>query len=400
MISTFFHDWKDSSQFRLIICLSACILIIKLILLFGIPINPHAIEDWYIAQHIADGNGYSLSHGPTALKTPVYPLFLTPWAILGNDGKFIASALQHILWFCAIVLFYKAVTIRFGTTFAFPATVLFTLHPAYLYYPFVLESTSITIPLFICFWYFSEMSRVGRIHMLIPMFIGWLTALSQPILIPGIIALQFFYVGRGKIISLLLTAIVIFAPWTIRNAMTFESFIPSKSPMWMNLYEGMQNDVHAQEKARIESARSIMNDVQMEKLYKPIVIRQLREHFPLYIERSFHRCTEFWMIPDRYRSEMWSPALILARILPQVILGIGLLFSFVLVFSKDSTISTENQQFLRLLMWTILYVSCVYSLTQASNIRFKLDVEWLQILLLFPIFQAFPRLQRYMGTMV
>ena len=79
---------------------------------------------------------------------------------------------------------------------------------------------------------------------------------------------------------------------------------------------------------------------------------------------------------------MWSPALILARILPQVILGIGLLFSFVLVFRKDSTISTENQQFLRLLMWTILYVSCVYSLTQASNIRFKLDVEWLQILLL------------------
>ena len=143
------------------------------------------------------------------------------------------------------------------------------------------------------------MSRVGRIHMLIPMFIGWLTALSQPILIPGIIALQYFYVGRGKIISLLLTAIVIFAPWTIRNAMTFESFIPSKSPMWMNLYEGMQNDVHAQEKARIESARSIMNDVQMEKLYKPIVIRQLREHFPHYIERSFHRCTEFWMLPGK-----------------------------------------------------------------------------------------------------
>ena len=71
------NDWQESKQFRLIGWIAVLLLIIKLIMLFGFPIIPHAIEDWYIAKHIAEGSGYSLSNGPTALKTPVYPLFLS-----------------------------------------------------------------------------------------------------------------------------------------------------------------------------------------------------------------------------------------------------------------------------------------------------------------------------------
>jgi len=398
MISEFRNEWKCSSQFRLLSGISVCILFLKLIVLFGIPIIPHAIEDWYIASNIAGGKGYALSNGPTALKTPMYPLFLTPWALWGDTGKILASAMQHILWFCATVVFYRASTLRFGPSFAFWATLIFALHPAYMYYPFVLESTSITVPLFICFWYLAEASKRGQYSTIIPMLIGWLTALSQPILLPGIIALQFFYWGKNTIIQLIITATVIFAPWTIRNAVTFHSFIPSKSPMWMNIYEGMQKDVDAEEISHIESARKILNDVQLEQEYKPIVLRQLKESFPTYVERCMHRCMEFWVIPDRYQSMMWTPHLLFSRILPQALLGIGLILSIVLSFRKNSPLSKEHLLFLRLIIGTLLYVSIIYSLTQAANIRFKLDVEWLQILLLFPIFQAFPAIQRNMGT--
>lgn len=398
MMSEFLIDWKESSQFRLIAWISLFILIIKLILLFAIPINPHAIEDWYIACNIAAGNGYSLSNGPTALKTPIYPLFLTPTALLGEYGKVLASALQHIMWSFATILLYKASILRFGTIFAFAATLIFALHPAYVYYPFVLESTALTVPLFICFWFLAEQAKHGTLNVKIPMLIGWLTAMTQPILMPGIVALQLLFFGKRNLPALMLTAIVIFTPWIIRNALTFEAFIPSKSPMWMNFYEGMQQDVSSQEKIHIESLRTYMNDVQLEKEYKPIVMRQFLEQFPIYIERSMHRFTEFWVIPDRYRDQMWTPKLIVSRMLPQAILGLGFIMAFFLVFRKKPHISSDDRRFLITLIGIMLYVSCVYSLTQAANIRFKLDVEWLQILLLFPIFQAFPKLVKLTGT--
>lgn len=398
MISEVLDDWKESRQFRLITWISLFILITKFILLFGIPIIPHAIEDWYIASNIASGNGYSLSNGPTALKTPIYPLFLTPTALIGEFGTLIASAVQHILWFIATILFYKAGILRFGKSFSLTATLIFALHPAYVYYPFVLESTSLTIPLFICFWFLAERTKHGRLTSNIPMLIGWLTALSQPILLPGLIALQIFYFGKKHLLALILTAIVIFAPWIIRNALTFNAFIPSKSPMWMNFYEGMLQDVSIEEKDHIESSRRFMNDVQLEKEYKPIVTRQITEHFPIYVERCMHRFSEFWVIPDRYQDQLWSFKLIISRILPQVLLGLGLLSAIILIFRGNLGISLENRRFLVILFVIPIYVSLIYSLTQASNIRFKLDVEWLQILLLFPIFQAFPKVQKFMGT--
>jgi hypothetical protein len=399
MIFDVLKDWKESKQFRLIGWLGILLLTIKLVMLFGIPIIPHAIEDWYIAKHIAEGSGYSLSNGPTALKTPVYPLFLSLPSFIGEFGKFFACGLQHILWFFASLFIYKASSIRFGSRFAFVASLLFALHPAYVYYPFVLESTALTVPLFILFWYLAEYSKLQSLNTKIPMLIGWLTALTQPILLPGILALQLFYFGKKRnVISLILTALVIFTPWTIRNAMTFDAFIPTKSPMWMNFYEGMQKDVTTQEQVHIESARRYMNDVELEKEYKAIVLRQFSENFPTYVNRSFHRFTEFWSLPDRYRNQMWTPAIIVSRILPQLLLGIGLFLSILMIIKMSNHLSIDDRHFLIILIGILIYVSIIYSLTQAANIRFKLDVEWLQILLLFPIFQGFPKLAGFQGT--
>ncbi len=399
MILDFLNDWRGSSQFRLIMWISGIFLVIKLIFLFGIPIIPHAIEDWYIAKHIAQGSGYSLSNGPTALKTPIYPLFLTPAAFFGDFGKLLASCLQHILLFLSTLFFFKAGILRFGRNFAFVSTLIYTLHPAYVYYPFVLESTALTIPLCILFWFMGEYSKSQSRNVKSTILLGWLIALNQPILLPGIFALQLFYFGKKEnLLTLIVTAVIIFAPWTIRNAMTFGSFIPSKSPMWMNLYEGMQNDVSFQEHKQIEFSRKYMNDVQLEKEYKPIVLRQFTQHFAVYFERSMHRFTEFWMIPDRYKDQIVNPTIIFSRILPQSLLGIGFILSVIFIFGKKSTLTVDNRHFLILLIGIMLYVSIIYSLTQASNIRFKLDIEWMQILLLFPIFQGFPKLAEFVGT--
>jgi hypothetical protein len=398
-IASSFTDINEALQFRVIFGISLALLLIKLIILFGIPIIPHAIEDWYIASNIASGSGYSLQNGPTALKTPIYPLFLTPWAIFGEMGKMFASAAQHLLWFIAAILFHKAAFMRFGKGFAFISTLFFALHPAYAYYPYVLESTSLTVPLVILYWYLSEYAIKMNMNVIYPMLIGWITALSQPILLPGIIALQIMYFGkRALILKLLLSMLIVFAPWTIRNAMEFGAFIPSKSPMWMNIYEGMKDDISKEEIEHIESVRKYMNDIQLEQEYKPIVFKQFRVNMKVYLSRSVHRFKEFWFVPDRYADKILSPLIFLTRILPQLFLGFGFLLSFYVFFTYTESIPSGDWKFLGVLIFIICYTSLIYSLTQADNIRFKLDVEWMQILLLFPIFQAFPRIVKNVGT--
>ncbi|MFZ9815685.1 MAG: hypothetical protein ACO3EO_10425, partial [Candidatus Kapaibacteriota bacterium] len=52
----FFHQ---NRSFRWLMYVSAMMLIVKVLLLFILPITPHAIEDWYIANKIVSGQGYS-----------------------------------------------------------------------------------------------------------------------------------------------------------------------------------------------------------------------------------------------------------------------------------------------------------------------------------------------------
>ena len=108
IVQDLLHSFSNNRSFRWVIYVSGILCIVKLSLLFLLPIHPHAIEDWYIAQNVIATKGYSLSLGATALKTPVYPMFLIPFAAMGDIGTIAASAMQHVLLFCGIIAFNRA----------------------------------------------------------------------------------------------------------------------------------------------------------------------------------------------------------------------------------------------------------------------------------------------------
>jgi len=61
---------------------------------------PETIEDYQIAQNLAAGRGYCLlpTLGPTAVKVPVYPLFLALFVrLFGAGNVFPIVVAQHIL---------------------------------------------------------------------------------------------------------------------------------------------------------------------------------------------------------------------------------------------------------------------------------------------------------------
>lgn len=384
------------------ICLLGVFLLIgKLLFLVFSNIHIHAIEDWYIAQNLSDGKGYTIHDHITALKTPIYPLFLTFFAMLPDvTGRLLASTSQHILLFIANILLMWALTLQYGRKYGNIIGLLFLVHPAYFYYPFILESTALTVPLsvlylFMVMRYLHEHSKVNN---WLRYSIGWILALCQPIFFPIICMSMIVKRKTDSYVSLLFPIIIsfmiVFSPWIYRNKLAFDSFIVFKSPFWMNIYEGFYPSngitskyISIENQTTIDSLRNMYNDVKMEQYYKPMVMKTIGDYPEDYVMLSIDRFKQFWTIPHRYDNNIFSFSIILSRIIPQFLLTIGVLLSTLVLikYRKRHNISTIYVH--TFLLVSILYVSIIYSLTQSSNIRFKLDIEWIELLLLYPLFE-------------
>lgn len=384
------------------ICLLGAFLLIgKLLFLVFSNIHIHAIEDWYIAQNLSDGKGYSIHDHITALKTPIYPLFLTFFAMLPDfTGTLLASASQHILLFIANILLMWALTLQYGRKYGNIIGLLFLVHPAYFYYPFILESTALTVPLsvlylFMVMRYLHEHSKVNN---WLRYSIGWILALCQPIFFPIICMSMIIKRKTDSYVSLLFPIIIsfmiVFSPWIYRNKLVFDSIVVFKSPFWMNIYEGFYPSngkeskyISKENQTTIDSLRNMYNDVKMEQYYKPIVMKTIGDYPADYVMLSIDRFKQFWTIPHRYDNNIFSFSIIISRIIPQFLLTIGVLLSTLVLIKYKERHNVYTIYVHTFLLISILYVSIIYSLTQSSNIRFKLDIEWIELLLLYPLFE-------------
>jgi hypothetical protein len=371
-----------------------------LFLLFS-DIHIHAIEDWYIAQNLSDGKGYTIHDHVTALKTPIYPLFLTFFAMLPDvTGTLLASASQHILLFITNILLMWALTLQYGRKYGNIIGLLFLVHPAYFYYPFILESTALTVPLsvlylFIVMQYVYERTKVNN---WLRYSIGWILALCQPIFFPIICISMIVKRKSDSYVSLLFPIIIsfmiVFSPWIYRNKLVFDSIVVFKSPFWMNIYEGFYPSngiaskyISKENQTTIDSLRNMYNDVKMEQYYKPIVMNIIVDYPADYVMLSIDRFKQFWTIPHRYDNKIFSFSILISRIIPQFLLTIGVLLSTLVLIKYRERHNFSTIYVHTFLLISILYVSIIYSLTQSSNIRFKLDIEWIELLLLYPLFE-------------
>ena len=384
------------------ICLLGAFLLIgKLLYLLFFDVHIHAIEDWYIAQNLSDGKGYILHQQDTALKTPIYPLFLTFFALLPDiTGKLLASATQHILFYIADLLLMWAITIRFGRAFGNIVGLLFLLHPAYFYYPFILESTALTVPLSVVYilLVIQYLQQQYKVNNWLRYIIGWIIALCQPIFFP-LICMSMIIKRKTDsyttlIMPIIITFLIVFSPWIYRNTLVFHSIVVFKSPFWMNIYEGFYPSpgipstyISIENQKSIDSLRQTNNDFEMEKYYKPIVMNAISDYPKEYALLSIDRFKQFWTIPHRYDDRIFSLPIITSRLIPQFLLSTGVLISTILLYKQFKKSNYSIVYFHVFLLFSVLYVSIIYSLTQSSNIRFKLDIEWIELLLLYPLFE-------------
>lgn len=346
-------------------------------------------EDYKIAENIVLGNGYSeYKHlGPSALKAPLYPLFLSVFIYLFDDPKKIIVIFQLVLFTIISIPFYNSLKRISGKNAAFIISLIYLLYPSFLIYPFKIESTSITIPLLIIqFYYLIKHIKENKCICYFSI-ISALMFLHQPLSIIFTLFYLIYLKNWNSFARVIIAIVILSSPWLIRNYKSFDKIIPTKSPFWMNVYVGMDPEVQKvdydlikpEEKKKLDSLRMAINDVDLEEEYKKLVKPIILNNHQVYLKIIINNVRQFWFIPNKYLDE-FNYQFIIGRVIPSLILNILTVYCLILLFN-------QNKKIFYLILFFYLLYTFPYAITHASNIRFKLDIEWTQIALLITIFK-------------
>jgi hypothetical protein len=113
--------------------------------------------------------------------------------------------------------------------------------------------------------------------------------------------------------------------------------------------------------------------VDMEIHYKHAFLSFWEKSPERYLEKVGNHLKYYWILPPRYIDNLSLP-IIAVRLMPNIALLILTLLGLKRAYHKDKSV-----------FWFIIsilvYFSLVYSLTAAVNIRYKLDIEFLQVFL-------------------
>lgn len=346
--------------------------------------NIHTIEDFQIATHLAEGRGFTFDPqlGPTAYKAPVYPAILAVVIVVvgASAAPIVVALLQAIVGGLSVVLLYRIVrTISLSETSAILAACLLAFHPSYIVYPRVLEPTLWTVALSMVVFLALQQRQWVRAGI-----VSGLVILFQPVALGVVVVLSVMHVRRSwrPVLTIVSCATMVVLPWTIRNAAVFGRFIPVKSPVWMNVYEGFLPEnsglrepfVHENDIRSIDSLRTITNDVSMESYYRDVSVAAISAHPLEYGQRVLNAGLRFWSFPPRYDMQ-FSIGFFVVRIVPVAVL-------MILTLMTIRTAWKTYPQLTRSILAVLIVVTTTYAMTHAANIRFKLDVEWLQIVVI------------------
>ena len=184
-----------------------------------------------LATNLVTGNGYTYAHIPTAFRTPGYPLFLAgTMELFGHHSIFAARFLQGVAGLAAAYFCMRAARILFGNEAGKAALLVTLLFPTLAYFSGEILTeglTSFFLALFI--WTLAEDTAHANWKTAAAMGcavgVGALVRANMAAL--GLVAMMGAWASRPtmnskrQLASIPLCAVLIFAPWILRNWTAF-----------------------------------------------------------------------------------------------------------------------------------------------------------------------------------
>lgn len=370
---------------------NSLVLIIKILFSVYHHFEAEHFEDWSIAENLTVAHIYSLDvkYGSSAYKLPVYPLFLSSYMkIFGIDqaARFIILT-QHVFYFIiplVLIRFFENLKLKNA---GFLSGYFFIFSPAYFYYSNVLEATNIFILLFVIWMYAYSLFWIRPVsfkHILLLSVLTALVSLTQVVAVPVmlllLLALGFYKkVSLKNLLAVILIAGAGYSPWVIRNYLTFDKIIMSKSPVWQNVYLGYIPDhqilygdrfVSEKEKQAIFARISRHNEFEDEVIYENEVKRIVTDDKMAPYKKALNNLVSLWFVPKKYFNDNGLSVLI-GRKCYAILINLLLFVSLAYFFKKD-------KRLFFFLCIVFAGFTMPYLIGHAANIRFKLDFEWIQ----------------------
>lgn len=381
----FFLNWKTFLIFNVLIFL------IKIFFSAHHNFTAVFVEDWKIAKNIVYHGAYSLDlrYGSSAYKLPAYPLFLSFFIkIFGALGamKFIIIT-QHIFYFSIPVVIIKTFENLNLKAAGFLSACFFIFSPSYFYYSNILEATNLFIMFFAVWLYlYSELWMQRRSSWKLITFSGItaVLALTQVVAVP-LMVLMILLLCFYKKLSVKNIAVVFFiagicySPWVIRNYLTFNNLIISKSPVWQNIYLGYVSEyqilpgnhfITEQKEEKITRQIIAYDEFVGEHIYENEVHKIIETDQWAPLKKGINNLISLWYVPKRYFDDN-SLSILVGRKAYVMIINILLLLSLLYFFKN-------NKPLFLFLCVVFAGFTFPYLIGHAANIRFKLDFEWIQ----------------------
>jgi 4-amino-4-deoxy-L-arabinose transferase-like glycosyltransferase len=397
-----------SKLLLILVCLGAILRILAILMLNDYT-NPLTVEYGAVAKNIAVGKGFVGGgwlgpEGPTALNTPIYPLFLAMWLSTGSSIPYLWVEMSQAL-LSALIIYFTAEIARLWSSRLIGIVTAFGL----VFYPPLIYFCKQISPAIFCTFFtivtiyvFMRLSQQPTLkHALITGFVSGFALLTEPILLVGIPGMALIVLSRtSKVIRkrllsmFLLSGLIcslILAPWIVRNYRVFDKIIPLKASFGLNLWMGnnpnatgylyttdgipMQDTLSTKMKIHL----SEFDEVARYNILRNMALEWIFKHPKKFLGLTIKRIGYLWWISPTYRITTANIAETqIFYIMRGLIQGATLLLS-----GLGSIVALRNNRPLLLyVFWWILAFTAPYAVSVAGNTRYRLPVEPLTVILI------------------
>lgn len=351
-------------------------------------------ENFQIATHIVNGEGYSHTYGgilrPTSMMPPLYPYFLSLFLYLCRDTSsafLVVSVVQSLIVSLAIFPLYAISNTIFNKKVAIMSSLLFIFYPIFIIQVLVIHQLNFEI-LCSCLLVYLLLRIKNNFASKEAIYLGIMLGIStlvNPVFfsfLPVIAIWSYFTcpnIPKRKIVKSLfvifIISFLIISPWTIRNYNVYGEFVFMKST-GAYLYRGNNPDYTetgfpSQKLPEIDNKTSYPHDhPYYGKKIKKMTLEYMVNNPIITVKQFLQKFYDFWWFPKIAPEQ--TPIIRRITYLPLLLLGI---FGIIITMRRFKEVSA-------------LYIPLI-SFSFSYSIFFVLPRFRIPILPIFFIFSAY-----------
>lgn len=220
---------------------------------FSAPVVDDGRDYHRLAVNLVETGSFFGKTGITARRPPLYPFFIASLYAIGGCNPNIVRLVQIMLSSLLVVFIYLFCTQLYGHVAGFLAALFSVFYPVFIFLPSRLLTENVFVFLVFCsVWYLISHARKSLLHYSIGGALLGLAILTRPALLlsPPFLAIWIILHTDGywksilRFVTLCIGMTVAIAPWSLRNYLVFNQFVPVTTNAGLTLMH--DNNFHLQ----------------------------------------------------------------------------------------------------------------------------------------------------------